>query len=138
MNINRKFEEVITMIKVAHELEVAAICSLPTEVRRKAVEIAKILDENYGLKRDPEVDLGGYILIAQEPKDLEAISELIDFNYTIPEFVDLINCNNGEIYTSSLMLLSSDYSISLLIPLRLTPMNLLECMDAKVEGRPRA
>lgn len=92
-------------------------------------EIATVLDDNYGTNRDVEHDLGGYILIAKDKKDVEEIRQKIDLEHNLPEYVDLITCLNSESYTNSLMLLSSDYSISLLIPLNLSPKELLACME---------
>ena len=117
------------MIKLAHKNEAISISNLPAEVAAIAVEIATILDENYGNARNIEHDLGGYILIAESPEDVETIKELIDFQYTLPEYVDLVSCENNDSYTNSLMLLSSDYSISLIIPLSLTPKELLKYME---------
>lgn len=121
------------MIKIAHKREVTTIPNLPTEVAAIAVEIATILDENYGDTRNVEHDLGGYILIAESLEDVETIKEIIDFQYTSPEYVDLISCENDDSYTNSLMLLSSDYSISLIIPLSLTPKELLKYMEISHE-----
>jgi len=126
------------MRKIVHREDVEALLGLPFEVSAKADEIAGILDDNYGVKRDSVKDLGGYILVAESEEDVEAMDELIDFDYVLPEYVEIIGCRIGEDYTNSLMLLSSDYSISLLIPLRLTPKNLLECMDTEDKGWLRA
>lgn len=112
------------MIKLAHKIEVETLKNIPAEVIEKALEIVSILDENYGETRN-KGDLGGYVLIAETPEDVETIKELIDFQYILPEYVDLIACQNSGNYTNSLMLLSSDYSISLLIPHILTPEKLL-------------
>lgn len=114
------------MIKITNKNEAVAITNIPVEVVAKAIEIATILDDNYGDTRDVEHDLGGYTLIAEDEKDVETIKELIDFQDALPEYVDLISCENGESYTNTLMILSSDYSISLLIPLKLTPKELLK------------
>jgi hypothetical protein len=126
------------MKKIVHREDGKILLGLPVEVSAKVEEIAGILDENYGENRDWDKDLGGYILICESEQDVSAMNELIDFEYVLPEYVELVRCKNGEDYTNSLMILSSDYSVSLLIPLRLTPINLLECMDAKVEGGLRA
>ena len=112
------------MIKLAHKIEVETLKDLPEEVIEKALEIVTILDENYGDTRS-KGELGGYVLIAEDPEDVETIKEPIDFQYTLPEYVELILCQNGGSYTNSLMILSSDYSISLLIPNILTPEKLL-------------
>ncbi|MGH4121127.1 hypothetical protein [Clostridium sp.] len=116
------------MIKIAHKREVITIPNLPVEVVVKAMEITTILEDNYGETRNIDHDLGGYILIAEVPEDVETIKKLIDFGYTLPEYVELISCENGDSYTNSLMLLSSDYSISLIILLSLTPKELLKYM----------
>ncbi|MFT8313943.1 MAG: hypothetical protein ABF633_06755 [Clostridium sp.] len=61
------------MIMIANKREEGLLKNLPAEVVAKALEIAAILDENYGNQRDAEHDLGGYILIAETGEDLKAI-----------------------------------------------------------------
>lgn len=48
----------------------------------------------------------------------------IDCDDIIAEYVDKIECNNGETYTNSLIICNSDYCICLIIPMELTPQNL--------------
>jgi len=125
------------MRKVVHRQDVGTLRDLPIEVASKAKEIAGILDDNYGEDRHEIFDLGGYILIAENTDDVESMRKIVDFDYVLPEYVEMISCSHvKEYYTNSLMLLSSDYSISLLIPLKLTPKELLQYMD--VEGREAA
>lgn len=119
------------MIKIAHKIEVDILKDLPVEVISKALEIATILDESYGENRNIEKDLGGYILIAEDKEDIVSINKLIDFGYTLPEYVDMISCSNGKKYTSALMLLSSDFSISLIVPFGLLPEKLLLHLEEK-------
>jgi len=116
------------MRKIAHKLEVETLKDLPVEVIAKALEIATILDDNYGKNRT-EKDLGGYILIAEDKEDIAYINKLIDFGYTVPEYIDVISCSNGESYNNALMLLSSDFSISLIVPYGLIPDKLLKYME---------
>jgi hypothetical protein len=116
------------MIKIAHKREVKNIDRLPAEIIEKVTEIATILDKNYGKNRSVDYGLGGYILIAETTEDMESITNQIDLKHNLPEYVDLITCVNGENYTSSLILLSCDYSISLIIPLSLMPKELLMYM----------
>ncbi len=113
------------MIKIAHKREEEVLRHLPKEVLKEVIEILTILDDNYSDIRDVDHELGGYVLIAEIEEDVETIKKLIDFEYTLPEYVDLITCDNGEKYTNSLIILSSDYSISLIIPVRFTPKELL-------------
>ncbi len=75
------------MIKIAHKAEAETLKDLPVEVMAKVLEIATILDDSYGKDRG-EKDLGGYILIAEDKEDIVSINKLIDFNYTLPEYVD--------------------------------------------------
>ncbi len=90
------------MIKIAHKREEGLLKNLPVKVVAKALEIVTILDENYGAERDADHDLGGYVLIAEVAEDVKTIKELIDLEPTLPEYVDLITCENGESYTCSL------------------------------------
>jgi hypothetical protein len=126
------------MKKIVHRQDVENLSNLPVEISAKADEIAGILDEEYGAERHWNRDLGGYILIAENEEDVKSMEELIDFDYVLPEIVELISCKNGEKYTSSLMLLSSDYSISLLIPLIYTPKSFLGYLETEAEVRLRA
>lgn len=121
------------MIKILHKSETKDLNNLPLSVAEKVVEIATVLDDNYSDKR-AYTDLGGYILIAETVEDVETIENLIDFQYTLPEYVDLITCPNDESYTSTLFLLSSDYSISTIIPLSITPKELLRVYREKYHG----
>ena len=114
-----------TMIKIAHKREEGVLRYLPVEVVAEVFKILTVLDDNYSDTREVDHDLGGYVLLAESTEDVETIKKLIDFGYMLPEYVDLIICENGESYTNSLMLLSSDYSISLIIPLSFTPKELL-------------
>jgi hypothetical protein len=80
------------------------------EIMQKAEEIIIILDENYGLNRDLDKDLGGYILIAESEED---VTEIIN-NITkkiLAEYTDIIKSDDGIDFYSSLFLLSDDYSI---------------------------
>ena len=120
------------MIKIAHKTEVETLKLLPLELIEIVVQIAIILDDNYGVERNVDNDLGGYILIAEVAEDVETIKQLIDFQHMLPEYVDLICCSDVENYTSSLFLVSNDYSISTLIPLSLTPKELLKFMEEQL------
>ncbi|UZP04711.1 hypothetical protein JW813_06790 [Clostridium botulinum] len=81
----------------------------PVEVINSIYETVEILEENYGV-RDVEKDLGGYVLIVEKLDEIKRLKEgkLQDL---IPEYVDIIKCNNGIDWVSMLFLLSSDFSI---------------------------
>ena len=66
----------------------------------------------------------------EEKDDFKVIENSIKINIdnVIVEYVDKIESSNGKIYTSSLVLCSSDYGISLIIPMEITPKNILNQM----------
>ena len=69
-----------------------------------------ILNENYGADRDIESDLGGYVVIAENIVDIEILKQ-DKLKGLVPEYTDIIECSEGVNWTSSLFLLSSDFSI---------------------------
>ena len=116
------------MIKIGHLIEIHTINNLPKEVVENITGILTILDASYGQDRNEDDD-GGYILIIESIVDFKAIIEELYLDLeedAIPEFVDLIKCDNGEVYTSSLILCNNDYGISIVMPLEITPDNLKE------------
>jgi hypothetical protein len=102
------------MIKIGYKSEITAISNLPLEVINAVSETATILDDNYG-----------------EQRDINLVSDEIGIEVTsaIPEYVDLIRCSNGKDYTNSLILCNNDFGISLMIPIELTPKELLNWME---------
>lgn len=103
------------------------LTSYPLEVLNVVQETISLLDEAYGIDRDIVSDLGGFVIIVENKEDFKSIKKdnNIDLERdTIPEIVDLIKCENGQVFTNSLILLSSDFSISVVMPLEITPDNL--------------
>ncbi len=84
--------------------------NLDSKVISTIEEQLSILDENYGLERDIDTDLGGYVLVAENIIDIEILKQ-DKLQGLIPEYTDIIECSEGVNWTSSLFLLSSDYSI---------------------------
>lgn len=114
------------MIKVAHVEEVKSL-KLPQEVVRVIKEIATILDTEYGKDRDVNGGDGGYILVMESKDEFKKLKDIyIDMEDVIAEYVDLIKVTDGEDYTNSLILLNNDFSISLIIPIGITPKRLLD------------
>ncbi|MDU3845250.1 MAG: hypothetical protein E7G71_10200 [Clostridium perfringens] len=70
----------------------------------------KILDENYGEIRDVDKDLGGYVLVVESIEDVKELKNRT-LKDILPEYTDEIICSEGVNYTSSLFLLSSDFSV---------------------------
>ena len=82
----------------------------PLEFINSISDIIDVLDENYGAERNIESDLGGYVVIAENIVDIEILKQ-DKLQCLVPEYTDVIEVMNGENYTSSLYLLSSDFSI---------------------------
>ena len=98
------------MKKVYNESQLVKLNSIPVEVIEFVREIIVILNEAYGQDRNVESDLGGYVLIAENIVDIEILKQ-DKLQCLVPEYTDVIEVINGENYTSSLYLLSSDFSI---------------------------
>lgn len=100
---------------------------LPQEVVRVIKEIATILDTEYGKDRDVDGGDGGYILVIESKDEFEKLKDIyIDMEDVIAEYVDLIKVTGGKDYTNSLIILSNDFAISLIIPVTIIPKRLLD------------
>ena len=84
--------------------------SLEGEVAKIIEEQLNILDESYGIERNIDSDLGGYVLILETKDDVIEAKENI-LKDIIPEYVDNIECEGGKQYCLSLFILSSDYAV---------------------------
>ena len=98
------------MKKVYNESQLVKLNSIPVEVIEFVREIIVILNEAYGEDRNVESDLGGYVLIAENIVDIEILKQ-DKLQCLVPEYTDVIKCSEGVNWTSSLFLLSSDFSI---------------------------
>ena len=98
------------MKKIYKENQLLELNNIPLEVIESMKVTIDILNENYGVDRDIESDLGGYIVIAENIVDIEVLKQ-DKLQGLIPEYTDVIKCSEGVNWTSSLFLLSSDYSI---------------------------
>lgn len=98
------------MKKVYLKKQLGDLINYPVELIKSISEIIEILNENYGEKRDVDKDLGGYILVAESIEDIKEFKNGRLKNI-LPEYTDEIICSEGVNYTSSLFLLSSDFSV---------------------------
>lgn len=94
------------MIKVVSINDV----KFPKEVIKNILEVVYVLNESYGLYRNSSEDLGGYVVIVENIVDIEVLKQ-DKLQGLIPEYTDIIECSEGVNWTSSLFLLSSDFSI---------------------------
>ena len=98
------------MKKVYKESQLLEENNIPSEVIESMKVTIAILNESYGANRNIEADLGGYVVIAENIVDIEILKQ-DKLQGLIPEYTDIIECSEGVNWTSSLFLLSSDFSI---------------------------
>ena len=89
------------------------------EVQSEIQRVMEILDENYN---DKGID-GGYIVILESHADMGLCP--VDMARAVYEFADLIK-TSSEDYVSVLYLVGTEYSITVIMPLSITPNNIRE------------
>lgn len=102
------------MRKIYLKNQLKELKEYPIEVIDSISETIEILDDNYGANRDIYNDLGEYVLIEENIADIEILKQY-KLQGLIPEYTDIIECSEGVNWTSSLFLLSSDFSIVVVI-----------------------
>ena len=98
------------MEKIYKESKLLEVNNIPSEVIESMKVTIAILNESYGANMNIEADLGGYVVIAENIVDIEILKQ-DKLQGLIPEYTDIIECSEGVNWTSSLFLLSSDFSI---------------------------
>ena len=98
------------MKKIYKENQLLEVNNIPSETIESIKVTIDILNENYGVDRNIESDLGGYVVIAENILDIEILKQE-KLQSLIPEYTDIIECSEGVNWTSSLFLISSDYAI---------------------------
>jgi len=107
------------MIKISHVKEVVNL-KLPQEVIDVVAAAVTILDTEYGEQRDVDTGDGGYVLIVESKDDLEKLIDChICAKASVPEYVDSIKCDDGQTFTSTMVMLSDDYAIIIVMILDL-------------------
>ena len=98
------------MKKIFKENQLLEVNNIPSETIESIKVTIDILNENYGVDRNIESDLGGYVVIAENILDIEILKQE-KLQSLIPEYTDIIECSEGVNWTSSLFLLSNDFAI---------------------------
>ena len=98
------------MKKIYKESQLLELNNIPSEVIKSIKVTIDILNENYVEDREVESDLGGYVVIAENIVDMEILKQ-DKLQGLVPEYTDIVECSEGVDWTSSLLLLSSDYAI---------------------------
>ena len=100
------------MIKLIKKEELKVLSEYPKEVVENVNNVINILDENYGYNRKLTDD-GGYVCIIEDIEEVRYL-KLNILKGLVEEFSDVIYEDNFDKYSSTLYLLSSDYSITVI------------------------
>lgn len=116
------------MRKISTKQDVDSLKGVPPPVLQRIEEIVALLDFHYGKSRNTDEELGGYVLLAENQSDVDNLKKTLleGTNALLPECSDVILWHKEPVFTSSLFLLSSDFSVNLIIPYSLTPDTLLK------------
>ena len=98
------------MEKIYKESKLLEVNNIPSEVIESMKVTIAILNESYGTYSNIESDFGGYLFISENIVDIEILKQG-KLQGLVPEYTDIIECSEGVNWTSSLFLLSSDFSI---------------------------
>ncbi|MDK0571843.1 hypothetical protein P6O23_13045 [Clostridium perfringens] len=98
------------MKKIYSKEQLKQLKEYSIEVIKSISETIDILNESYGENRNLDKNLGGYVLVVENIEDVKELKVGI-LKDILPEYKDEIICSEGFNYTSSLFLLSSDFSI---------------------------
>ncbi|MBO3323090.1 hypothetical protein JJB67_12235 [Clostridium perfringens] len=98
------------MKKIYLKKQLRDLSDCPIEVIQSISKTIEILNENYGENRNVDKDLGGYVLVVENIEEVKELKNGI-LKDILPEYTDEIICSEGVNYTSSLFLLSSDFSV---------------------------
>ena len=100
------------MINLYKKEELSLLSEYPKEVVENVDNVITILNESYGDNRK-STDDGGYVCVIEEIEEVEYLKVNI-LKGLVEEFSDVIYENNFDKYSSTLYLLSSDYSITVI------------------------
>ena len=106
------------MINLWNKEDLNLLSKYPNEVVENVGNIITILDESYGYNRK-STDDGGYVCVIEDIKEVEYLKVNV-LKGLVEEFSDVIYEDNIDKYSSTLYLLSSDYSITVITKNELT------------------
>jgi hypothetical protein len=100
------------MINVCKKEDLNLVSKYPEEVVDNVNNTINILGESYGFNRKLTDD-GGYVCIIEDIKEIEYL-KLNILKGLVEEFSDVVHEDETSIYSSTLYLLSSDYSVTVI------------------------
>lgn len=120
------------MLRLGRVTDMVMIQSYPIELQTAILEELEIFDDNYGDDRDVYHQEGGYIILTESEEDLPEIGREIYTDIRIegsPEFVNVIECKNGKVYTISSFIVGTDFTYDIVMPYDITPQHVLNYID---------
>ncbi|WP_027400089.1 hypothetical protein [Anaerovorax odorimutans] len=100
------------MIKIGKRKDLYNINHLPIPVVSEIEKIVGVLDDEYGVSRNIETDLGGYVALIENADDVEKLKNShLDIKEDIAEWGKEITIKGEEDWIMMLFILNSDYSI---------------------------
>ena len=112
------------LIGTRKELSTSSLV-LPSRVRTELFVGLSVLDCEYGDDRN-YLETGGFSLVAENPGDIPAIKNYVDYEKHPCEWTTKIS-NTG--YISSLFVMNNDFSIMVYMPQVIAPQVLLNEME---------
>lgn len=100
------------MINLWKKGDLNLLSEYPKEVVENVDNVITILDESYGDNRK-STDDGGYVCVIEDIEEVEYLKVNV-LKGLVEEFSDVIYKDNVDKYSSTLYLLSSDYSITVI------------------------
>ena len=100
------------MINLCKKYDLSLLSEYPKEVVENVDNVITILDESYGDNRK-STDDGGYVCVIEDIEEVEYLKVNV-LKGLVEEFSDVIYKDNVDKYSSTLYLLSSDYSITVI------------------------
>ena len=100
------------MIKLWKKEDLNLLSEYPKEVVENVDNSINILDESYGYNRKLTDD-GVYVCIIEDIKEVENLKSNI-LKGLVEEFSDVLHQDETNTYSSTLYILSSDYSITVI------------------------
>ena len=100
------------MINLWKKDDLNLLSEYPKEVIENVDNVITILDESYGDNRK-STDDGGYVCVIEDIEEVEYLKVNV-LKGLVEEFSDVIYKDNVDKYSSTLYILSSDYSITVI------------------------
>jgi hypothetical protein len=105
---------------------------IDSDLYMAALRIVKILDEVYGAERDVDNSDGGFVLIAENVQDVEAINRRYEnLGRNAHEAVDAVNCESG-VLINAFFIHNNEFGVNVLMPLEIAPKALLRDLPEKI------